>query len=136
MDFARVNMFSILLYFEIKFVTNIFRARDDHYYSFRCEIRAGPKYIIRKYSFFKNDTFLLLQYHYDEESCSIAAYTVIARGSVKILSPSIAIPGAAETNVQLDSVYLIPFNRQVDRSMFRCYQNCYAKLNKLIITTN
>ncbi|XP_012249178.1 protein APCDD1-like [Bombus impatiens] len=81
--------------------------------SHECEIRAGPKYIIRKYNFFKNDSFLLLQYHYDEESCSIATYTVVARGSVKILSPSIAIPGATETSVQLDSVYLIPLNRQV-----------------------
>ncbi|OAD60746.1 Protein APCDD1, partial [Eufriesea mexicana] len=78
-----------------------------------CEIRAGPKYIIRKYSFFKNNSFLLLQYYYDEESCSIATYTVVARGSVKILSPSVIIPGATETNVQLDSVHLIPLNRQV-----------------------
>ncbi|KAF3424737.1 hypothetical protein E2986_00714 [Frieseomelitta varia] len=81
--------------------------------SHECEIRAGPKYVIRKYSFFKNDSFLLLQYHYDDESCSVATYTVVARGSVKILSPSIVISGAVETSVQLDSVYLIPLNRQV-----------------------
>ncbi|CAK9817613.1 Protein APCDD1 [Anthophora quadrimaculata] len=78
-----------------------------------CELRIGPKYITRKYSFFKNDTFLLLQYHYAEESCSIATYTVVARGSIKISSPSITIPGAVNTNVQLDSVHLIPLNRQV-----------------------
>lgn len=93
----------------------MFSTSNYHYCFFRCEIRAGPKYIIRKYNFFKNDSFLLLQYHYDEESCSIATYTVVARGSVKILSPSIAIPGATETSVQLDSVYLIPLNRQVGR---------------------
>ncbi|CAK9796774.1 Protein APCDD1 [Anthophora plagiata] len=78
-----------------------------------CELRIGPKYITRKYSFFKNDTFLLLQYHYAEESCSIATYTVVARGSIKISSPSVTIPGAVNTNVQLDSVHLIPLNRQV-----------------------
>ncbi|XP_026671543.1 protein APCDD1-like isoform X2 [Ceratina calcarata] len=78
-----------------------------------CEVRTGPKYVIRKYNFFKNDTFLLLQYHYAEESCSIATYTIIARGSIKIVSPSATVPGAAETYVQLDSVHLIPLNRQV-----------------------
>ncbi|XP_076757845.1 protein APCDD1 isoform X1 [Xylocopa sonorina] len=78
-----------------------------------CEVRAGPKYIIRKYSFFKNDTFLLLQYHYAEESCSIATYTITARGSIEILSSSVTVPGARETKVQLDSVHLIPLNRQV-----------------------
>ncbi|KOC68704.1 Protein APCDD1 [Habropoda laboriosa] len=78
-----------------------------------CELRVGPRYITRKYSFFDNDTFLLLQYHYAEESCSIATYTVVARGSINISSPSVTIPGAVETNVQLDSVHLIPLNRQV-----------------------
>lgn len=100
----------------------------------RCEIRAGPKYIIRKYSFFKNNSFLLLQYYYDEESCSIATYTVVARGSVQILSPSVVIPGATETNVQLDSVHLIPLNRQVDRSSHSSrVQNSYISLNYLFI---
>ncbi|XP_034180097.2 protein APCDD1 [Osmia lignaria lignaria] len=79
----------------------------------QCETRAGSKYIIRKYSFFENGTFLLLQYHYAEESCSIATYTVVARGFIKILSPSIAVPGATEANVQLFSVHLIPLNRQI-----------------------
>lgn len=104
-----INLAASCIYYEC------FRHQNRHYCFFRCEIRAGPKYIIRKYNFFKNDSFLLLQYHYDEESCSIATYTVVARGSVKILSPSIAIPGATETSVQLDSVYLIPLNRQVGR---------------------
>nr|XP_012139510.1 PREDICTED: protein APCDD1-like isoform X1 [Megachile rotundata]XP_012139511.1 PREDICTED: protein APCDD1-like isoform X1 [Megachile rotundata] len=79
----------------------------------QCEVRIGPKYVIRKYSFFENGTFLLLQYHYAEDSCSIATYTVVARGSIEISSPSITVPGATEANVQLFSVHLIPFNRQI-----------------------
>ncbi|XP_076623795.1 uncharacterized protein LOC143343139 [Colletes latitarsis] len=78
-----------------------------------CEVRAGPEYIVRKYSFFANGTFLLLRYYYAEESCSIATYTVVARGSIEISSASIAVPGATEANVQLDSIRLIPFDRQV-----------------------
>ncbi|XP_076680210.1 uncharacterized protein LOC143375207 isoform X2 [Andrena cerasifolii] len=78
-----------------------------------CEVRAGPEHIIRKYSFFENGTFHLLRYHYAEESCSIATYTVVARGSIEISSASATIPGATEARVQIDSVHLIPLNRQV-----------------------
>ncbi|XP_054009048.1 protein APCDD1-like isoform X1 [Hylaeus anthracinus] len=78
-----------------------------------CEIRAGPEYIVRKYSFFANGTFLLLRFYYAEESCSIATYTVVARGSIEITSASVTVPGATEADVRLDSIRLVPFNRQV-----------------------
>ncbi|XP_015438951.1 PREDICTED: protein APCDD1-like [Dufourea novaeangliae] len=79
----------------------------------QCETRAGPEHVIRKYGFFENSTFLLLRFHYAEESCSIATYGIVARGSIEISSPSIKVPGATEANVRLDSVHLIPFTRQV-----------------------
>ncbi|XP_076292539.1 protein APCDD1 isoform X2 [Lasioglossum baleicum] len=85
----------------------------------QCETRAGPEHVIRKYSFFANGTFLLIRYHYAEESCSIATYAVVARGSIELSSPSIRISGATETNARLDSVHLIPFNRQVARRFRR-----------------
>ncbi|XP_076174374.1 uncharacterized protein LOC143150184 isoform X2 [Ptiloglossa arizonensis] len=78
-----------------------------------CEIHTGPEYIVRKYSFFANGTFLLLRYYYAEESCSIATYTIVARGSIEISSTSVKVPGATEAKFQLDSIRLIPFNRQV-----------------------
>jgi hypothetical protein len=59
----------------------------------RCEIRAGPEYVIRKYTFFENGTFLLMRHYYAEESCSIATYTVTARGVIKILGGSLVTPG-------------------------------------------
>ncbi|XP_076661709.1 uncharacterized protein LOC143365424 [Halictus rubicundus] len=85
----------------------------------QCETRAGPEHMIRKYSFFANGTFLLIRYHYAEESCSIATYAVVARGSIELLSPSTRISGATEANARLDSVHLIPFNRQVARRFRR-----------------
>ncbi|XP_076240928.1 protein APCDD1 [Calliopsis andreniformis] len=78
-----------------------------------CEIRAGPEYMIRKYTFFENGTFHLLRYHYAEESCSIATYTIVARGSIEILLPSAIVPGASEANVQVNSVHLIPHSRRI-----------------------
>lgn len=79
----------------------------------RCEVRAGPEYIIRKYTFFKNGTFLLLRYHYAEESCSIATHTVTIRGSIKLLGSSAVVSGATETRFHIDAINIVPLNRQV-----------------------
>lgn len=78
-----------------------------------CEVRAGPEYIIRKYTFFKNGTFLLLRYHYAEESCSIATHTVTIRGSIKLLGSSAIVSGATETRLHVDAINIVPLNRQV-----------------------
>ncbi|XP_078034809.1 protein APCDD1-like [Augochlora pura] len=90
----------------------------------QCETRAGPEQanVIRKYSFFANGTFVLIRYHYADESCSIATYAIVARGFIEISSSSssfIRISGATEANARLDSVHLIPYNRQVARQFRR-----------------
>ena len=76
-------------------------------------MRAGPEYIIRKYTFFKNGTFLLLRYHYAEESCSIATHTVTIRGFIKLLGSSAIVSGATETRFHVDTINIVPLNRQV-----------------------
>ncbi|EFN76956.1 protein APCDD1 [Harpegnathos saltator] len=78
-----------------------------------CEVRAGPEYIIRKYTFFENGTFLLLRYHYDDMSCSMPTHTVSIRGSIKLLGPSSVVSGATETKFYINAVHIIPLNRQV-----------------------
>ncbi|XP_072761246.1 uncharacterized protein [Anoplolepis gracilipes] len=76
-------------------------------------MRAGPQYVLRKYTFFKNGTFLLLRYHYAEESCSIPTHTVIIRGFLKLLKPSMVVLGATETRFHVDAVNIIPLTPEV-----------------------
>ncbi|XP_014477295.1 PREDICTED: uncharacterized protein LOC106745841 [Dinoponera quadriceps] len=78
-----------------------------------CEVFAGPEYMIRKYTFFKNSTFLLLRYHYGDMSCSMPTHTVRIRGSIKLLGPSNVVSGATEAKIHVDAVYITPLNRQV-----------------------
>ncbi|XP_012271610.1 uncharacterized protein LOC105694984 [Orussus abietinus] len=78
-----------------------------------CEVRAGPEYVIRKYTFYQNGTFLLHRHHYAEESCSVATHTLTARGALRLLQPSLTISGATEARYQLHTVHIIPLNRQV-----------------------
>ncbi|XP_011869529.1 PREDICTED: protein APCDD1-like [Vollenhovia emeryi] len=90
-----------------------------------CEVRAGPVYIMKKYTFFENGTFLLLRYHYAEESCSIATHTVTIRGSVKLLGSSVVVSGATETRFHVDAINIVPLNRQVARKFgHRLNQTC------------
>lgn len=85
-------------------------------------MRAGPEYIIRKYTFFENGTFLLLRYHYDDMSCSMPTHTVSIWGSIKLVGPSSIVSGATETKVHVDAVYITPLNRQVCANGFWIYK--------------
>ncbi|XP_058797193.1 uncharacterized protein LOC131667647 [Phymastichus coffea] len=78
-----------------------------------CEIRVGPEFVIRKYIFFENGTFVLMRHYYAEESCSIATHTVTARGVIKLHDNSLNTPGATEARYHLDTVHVSPLNRQV-----------------------
>ncbi|XP_051173558.1 uncharacterized protein LOC127289592 [Leptopilina boulardi] len=78
-----------------------------------CEVRAGPEYLIRKYLFFPNGTFLLSRYHYADESCTIPTHTVVAHGTIKLHAPSTFIPGVTKTKYLLHTVHVVPLNRQV-----------------------
>lgn len=91
-------------------------------------MRAGPEYIIRKYTFFKNGTFLLLRYHYAEESCSIATHTVTIRGSIKLLGSSAVVSGATETRFHVDAINIVPLNRQVFSNRLHIGKDVFANV--------
>lgn len=80
-----------------------------------CEVKTGPEYVIRKYTFFENGTFTLLRFHYAEESCSVATHTVTAQGSIELSSRSNLVPGATDAKFVLSSVRVVPLSRQIAR---------------------
>ena len=84
----------------------------------RCEARAGPEYLIRKYTFHLNGTFVLLRYHYADESCTIPTHTVKAHGEIKLLSSSTKVAGATETKYLLHRVQIVPLKQQVSYFIF------------------
>ncbi|XP_065208044.1 protein APCDD1-like [Planococcus citri] len=46
----------------------------------RCEVRTGPLYLLRSYTFYPNNTFHLLQYFYADEFCSYITHVVSIKG--------------------------------------------------------
>jgi hypothetical protein len=70
----------------------------------RCEVRPGPEFVMRNYVFMRNHTFRLLQFHYGDESCTLALYTLTARGRYRLTGRSWVTPGATEAEYTLTRV--------------------------------
>ncbi|KAF4529275.1 hypothetical protein B566_EDAN016985 [Ephemera danica] len=69
-----------------------------------CEVRSGPEYVLRSYSFSRNNTFRLLQFHYADASCTSPQWAVMARGKVRVRGRSWVTPGGAESDYSLHRV--------------------------------
>lgn len=69
-----------------------------------CEVRSGPEFVMRNYIFMRNHTFRLLQFHYGDESCTLALYTLTARGRYRLTGRSWVTPGATEAEYTLTRV--------------------------------
>lgn len=69
-----------------------------------CEVRPGPEFLLRSYTFHRNGTFRLLQFHYGEESCSLPLYTVAAKGRYRARGRSWLTPAATEAEYTLTRV--------------------------------
>jgi hypothetical protein len=59
---------------------------------------------MRNYMFMRNHTFRLLQFHYGDESCTLALYTLTARGRYRLTGRSWVTPGATEAEYTLTRV--------------------------------
>nr|CAD7200598.1 unnamed protein product [Timema douglasi] len=69
---------------------------------FGCEVRPGPEFVLRSYTFMKNNSFKLLQFHYEDEWCSLPLYTITARGRVWLRENSWVTRGATEAEYTLE----------------------------------
>lgn len=80
---------------------------------FRCEVRPGPEFILRSYSFMENNFFRLLQHFYDDESCIFPLHTVIAIGNLTLKGSSWVTPSGTEYEYSLSRVTIIPHTTEV-----------------------
>lgn len=81
--------------------------------SHRCEIRSGPEYVLRKYTFQDNSTFEALQIYYADPDCASPLYGILAKGSFEIYDKSWTTPGATEVNYYLSTVHIIPYSEPI-----------------------
>lgn len=77
---------------------------------FRCEVRPGPEFILRKYKFFKNNSFELMQYYYADHQCWTLTFGVMAEGILHMTAPSWVVPGGMEADYLLSRVRVKPYS--------------------------
>ncbi len=68
--------------------------KELHSYFNRCEVRSGPKFLVRQYLFADNSTFLARQFHYSDRECRSPLYSITASGSVIASGHLVASNGA------------------------------------------
>ena len=79
----------------------------------RCEVRSGPEFLLRKYSFRGGGRFHLVQFYYTDAQCRRPAFSVEARGVVRPLHPSWAVRGATELDYETTHVALVAYTDPV-----------------------
>lgn len=79
---------------------------------YRCEVRPGPEFVLRKY-IFKRNKFYIHQYYYSDPGCSIPLYGVVSEGTYKLLQASWIVPGGMEAKYHLRNVSVIPYSKDV-----------------------
>ncbi|CAK8696080.1 protein APCDD1-like isoform X2 [Clavelina lepadiformis] len=84
--------------------------------SIRCEIRPGPQFVLRDYTFENEGQFLLSHHYYLDAACTRPSYTVTSRGKVmptsEVWAQSFRIPGATEVSYVQKKVAVRPHTKQ------------------------
>lgn len=97
-----------------------------------CEVRPGPEFLLRSYSFHRNNSFRLLQFHYGEESCSLPLYTVAARGKYRLRGRSWLTPAATEAEYTLTRVTVTAQSAEVAEELAaRVNATCPGQVSNL-----
>ena len=85
----------------------------------RCETRPGPEFVVRKYTFYKNTSFHLLQFHYGDPSCSLPQFVVTAVGKIASEKDSWIVPGGTDMIVVVKQIWLRAYKKQVAEQLHK-----------------
>ena len=70
----------------------------------RCEVRPGPEFLTRSYTFHASRQFSALQHYYSDGGCERPAYTLSIRGKLRLRQASWITRGATEAEHHLSKV--------------------------------
>lgn len=74
---------------------------------FRCEVRPGPEFLTRSYTFHPSRQFRLLQHYYTSSGCEDPAYSLTIRGKLRLRQASWITRGGTEAEHHLSKVGIV-----------------------------
>ncbi|XP_077543380.1 protein APCDD1-like isoform X1 [Haemaphysalis longicornis] len=97
----------------------------------RCEVRSGPEFILRKYHFFDDSKFHMVQFVYLDSSCTVPAYALDAWGRLEPSSLSWVVPGATEAEASLSHLNVVAYTAEVaDRISRAVNRSCPGEVKR------
>ncbi|XP_061688439.1 protein APCDD1-like [Syngnathoides biaculeatus] len=80
---------------------------DGTWLSTRCEVRPGPEFLTRSYTFQPTRHFQALQHYYADSGCENPAYSLAIRGKFRLRQASWITRGATKADHHLSSVVIV-----------------------------
>ncbi|XP_075881161.1 protein APCDD1-like [Nelusetta ayraudi] len=80
---------------------------DGTWVSTRCEVRPGPEFLTRSYTFHPTRHFQALQHYYADSGCEDPAYSLSIRGKLRLRHASWITRGATEADHHLSKVAIV-----------------------------
>ncbi|XP_057702167.1 protein APCDD1-like [Corythoichthys intestinalis] len=91
----------------VKITSEIPPKLDGTWLSTRCEVRPGPEFLTRAYTFQSTRHFQALQHYYTDSGCENPAYSLVIRGKLRLRQASWITRGATEADHHLSGVAII-----------------------------
>ncbi|KAL2763505.1 protein APCDD1-like isoform 2, partial [Daubentonia madagascariensis] len=85
---------------------------DGPWISTGCEVRPGPEFLTRSYTFFPNRLFRAYQFYYRDPFCQEPAHSLLIKGKVRLRRASWVTRGATEADYHLHKVGIVFHGRQ------------------------
>lgn len=77
-----------------------------------CEVRPGPEFLARSYTFFPNRLFRAYQFYYRDALCREPAHSLLIKGKVRLRRASWVTRGATEADYHLHKVGIVFHSRR------------------------
>nr|XP_017533443.2 protein APCDD1-like isoform X1 [Manis javanica] len=84
---------------------------DGLWISTGCEVRPGPEFLARSYTFYPNRFFRAYQFYYRDPFCREPAHSLLIKGKVRLRRASWITQGATEADYQLHKVGIVFHDR-------------------------